>query len=74
MKVRRLRRILLCASAPFIAAGGLCLFEVARLPDVGQLVRAAPSSAVLLDREGNPIRYAQAPSGDLAPRVALAKI
>jgi penicillin-binding protein 1C len=74
MKVRRLRRILLFASAPFVAAGALCLFEVARLPDVDQLLRAAPVSTVLLDREGNPIRYAPASSGDLAPRVPLAKI
>jgi penicillin-binding protein 1C len=76
MKRRRrlLRRLALAATVATLAALGVVLFEVARLPDVGALVRAARRSTVLLDRRGEPLHYALTPDDKLCPSVRLAEV
>jgi penicillin-binding protein 1C len=49
-------------------------FEIARLPDVEHLIERVATSTVLLDREGQPLRYCLARGGLLAARVLLEAI
>ncbi len=62
------------AILPAAGAIGLVAFEAARLPDVQDLVGGAHFSTVLLDREGNPIRYQLTTREELSPRVPLSEI